>query len=272
MRILVIGFLAFSLLSALASCSYKQDQLLFEQRNRLDSAAQKNAADIVNYRIKPQDLLQIRNLQNISFISDNSAAESSPAGGGAGASSSGGGGGGGSSSSGQTFQVEEDGTVTLPVIGHVPVIGLTRQEATKKIEDLYSNALLKNPIIDLKIVNLKVTILGEAKTQGNFPLVKDKTTLIEMIGQAGGLTEKANAKNIEIIRGSQTHPVITRVDLSDINSLSDPATILQNDDIIYIAQSKRAARTDNLQNFSTLVQPALIVLNTVLIILTLARR
>jgi polysaccharide export outer membrane protein len=268
MRILVIGFLALSLLSALASCSYKQDQLLFEQRNRLDSAAQKNAAGIINYRIKPQDLLQIRNLQNISYISDAPAAESSSSGGGGGASS---GGGGGGSSQGQTFQVEEDGTVTLPVIGQVPVLGLTRQEATKKIEDLYSNSLLKNPIIELKIVNLKVTLLGEIKTQGNFPLVKDKTTLIEMIGQAGGLTDKANAKNIEIIRGSQSHPTITRVDLSDINSLSDPATILQNDDIIYIAQSKRAARTDNLQNFTTILQPALILLNTVLIIVTLTR-
>lgn len=267
MRILVIGFLAFSLLSALASCSYKQDQLLFEQRNRLDSAAQKNTADIINYRIKPQDLLQIRNLQNINYISDAPAAESSSGGGtGSGGGSSGG------ASQGQTFQVEEDGAVILPVIGHVPVAGLTRQEATKKIEDLYSASLLKNPIIELKIVNLKVTILGEIRTQGNFPLVKDKTTLIEMIGQAGGLTDKANAKNIEIIRGSQSHPTITRVDLSNINSLSDPATILQNDDIIYIAQSKRAARTDNLQNFSTILQPALILLNTVLIIVTLTRR
>ena len=268
MRILVIGFFAFSLLSALASCSYKQDQLLFEQRNRLDSAAQKNTADLTNYRIKQQDLLQIRNLQNISYITDAPSAESSSSSGGGGAS----GGSSGSSSQGQTFQVEEDGAVILPVIGHVPVAGLTRQEATKKIEDLYSSSLLKNPIIELKIVNLKVTILGEIRTQGNFPLVKDKTTLIEMIGTAGGLTDKANAKNIEIIRGSQGHPTITRVDLSNINSLSDPATILQNDDIIYIAQSKRAARTDNLQNFSTLLQPALVLLNTVLIIVTLTRR
>jgi len=269
MRILVIGFLAFSLLSALASCSYKQDQLLFEQRNRLDSATQKSAAaDINNYRIKAQDVLQIRNLQNISYISDNASSESS-AGGGTGGSGAGGSGGGGSQ--GQTFQVEEDGTVTLPVIGHVPVAGLTRQEATRKIEGLYSNSLLKNPIIDLKIVNLKVTILGEIKTQGNFPLVKDRTTLIEMIGQAGGLTDKANAKNIEIIRGSQSHPEVTRVDLSNINSLSNPSTLLQNDDIIYIAQSKRAARADNLQNVSTLLQPALILLNTLLIIITLAR-
>jgi len=266
MRILVIGFLAFSLLSALASCSYKQDQLLFEQRNRLDSASQKNAAEINNYRIKPQDLLQIRNLQNINYISDNASTEGSTTG-----SSGGAGSGGSGGSQGQTFQVEEDGTVTLPVLGRVPIVGLTRQEATKKIEELYSNALLKNPIIELKIVNLKVTILGEIRTQGNFPLVKDKTTLIEMIGQAGGLTDKANAKNIEIIRGSQSHPVITRVDLSDINSLADPSTMLQNDDIIYIAQSKRAARADNLSNFATILQPALILLNTVLIIVTLTR-
>lgn len=262
MRILVTAFFTLSFLSVVTSCSYKQDQILFEKRNSLDSAAQKNTPVINNYRIKPQDILQIRNLQNINYVIDNAPVEtSSPTGGG----------GGGSGQQGQTYQVEEDGNVALPVIGRVQLAGLTRQEATKKVEDLYRKTLLKDPIIELKIVNLKVTILGEIKSPGNFPLVKDKTTLIEMIGQAGGLTDRANAQNIEIIRGSQNNPVITRVDLGNLNSLSNPATILENDDIIYIAQSKRAARVSNLQNFSSLLQPGLIVLSTVLLILTFSR-
>jgi polysaccharide export outer membrane protein len=115
-------------------------------------------------------------------------------------------------------------------------------------------------------------MLGEVKSQGNFPLVKDRTGLIEMIGEAGGLTDKANEKNIEIIRGSQSNPTVVKVDLSNISSLADPATILQNGDIIYVAQNKRAARADNLQNFSVLLQPALILFNTALIIFTLAHR
>jgi len=199
----------------------------------------------------------VRNLQNMQYI--------------VGDMSSGGGSGGSSSvSTGQTYQVEEDGNVALPVIGRVPVVGLTRIEAAQKIEALYREKLLKDPIIEVKIVNLKVTILGEIKTQGNFPLVKDRTTLVEMIGEAGGLTDKANEQNVKIIRGNSNNPKVTIIDLSNIKSISDPATILQNGDIIYIAQNKRAVRNDKLLNFSTILQPALILFNTALIIFTLA--
>jgi polysaccharide export outer membrane protein len=261
MRIFTFALLTFSLLFVLSSCSYKQDQLLFQQKQSLDSVSAQNAPTLVRYRIQPQDILQIRNLQNISYIiGDAPSATTAVSGAGGGAPQ------------GQNFQVEEDGNVALPVIGRVQVEGLTRQEASNKIEDLYKKSLLKDPIIELKIVNLKITILGEIKTPGNYPLIKDKTTLIELVGEAGGLTDKANETNVEIIRGDPTHPSVIRIDLSNIRSLSNPDGILQNGDIIYIAKNKRAIQTDKITTFSTIIQPALIVLNTFLIIFTLVRR
>jgi polysaccharide export outer membrane protein len=257
-----ISALLFCGLFIVTSCSYKQDQLLFQEKNSIDSARQKNAVTLADYKIQPQDILQVRNLQNIGYITGD---------GGSSSTSSSGNGGQGSSGGGQTYQVEEDGTVALPVIGYVHVAGLTRMGATKVIEDLYRKTLLKDPIIEVKIVNLKVTLLGETKTQGNFPLVKDRTTLVEMIGEAGGLTDKANERNVQIIRGDQNNPQVIVVNLRDINSINDPSTILRNGDIIYVAQNKRAIRTDKLTNFSTIIQPALIILNTALIIYTLAR-
>ena len=262
MRIFTFVLLTFSLLAVLSSCSYKQDQLLFQQKQGLDSVSAQKAPTLVRYRIQPQDILQIRNLQNISYIIGDAPSATTAAPGGS----------GGSSPQGQNFQVEEDGNVALPVIGRVQVEGLTRQEASDKIEELYKKSLLKDPIIELKIVNLKITILGEVKTPGNYPLIKDKTTLIELIGEAGGLTDKANEANVEIIRGDPAHPSVSRIDLSNIRSLSNPDGILQNGDIIYIAKNKRAIQTDKITTFSTIIQPALIVLNTVLIIFTLARR
>ena len=160
----------------------------------------------------------------------------------------------------------------MPALGRIPVAGLTRVEAQKLIEDLYHKSLLKDPIIDLKIVNLKVTILGEIRSQGNYLLTKDKITLVELIGEAGGLTDKANEKNVKIIRGTEKNPKVIEIDLNNIRSINDPSTILQSGDIIYVAQSKRAARGDNLQNFSTLFQPVLILFNTVLILYTLIHR
>jgi len=253
------------LVITLSSCSTKQQQLLFKERTTNPDTAKISLANSGNgtsdYRIRSQDILQIRNLQNIKYIVDEAPATTTSS---------------NSNSSittqGQTYQVEDDGTVALPVIGRVPVVGLTRAEAAKHIEDLYRKDVLKDPIIDLKIINLKVTMLGEIRAQGNFPLVKDKTNLIEMIGEAGGLTERANEKNIKIIRGDPKNPQITEVDLSKTGTLADPRIILQNNDIIYIAQNKRAVKNDNLQNINTTLQPALIILNTALIIYTLIHR
>lgn len=244
-----------------SSCSFKQQQLLFKERgpnpDSLSAVLKNSGNGTSDYRIQPQDILQIRNLQNIKYIVEETA--TSP-------------GGGGASQQGQTYQVEDDGTVALPVIGRIHVAGLTRTEAMKLIEQDYRKDVLKDPIIDLKITNLKVTLLGEIRGPGNYPLIRDKTNLVEMIGQAGGLTDKANEKNIKIIRGDPKNPQITEVDLSKTGTLADPRIILQNNDIIYIAQNKRAVKSDQLQNFSTTVQPLLLIMNTALLIYTLIHR
>ena len=257
---LIFRYLFFILFIFFTSCSSRQYQTLFEQKNTIaDTASIKTAAGIEQYQIKPQDILQIRNLQSINSIVDETPIRSNTSG-------------GASTGQGQTYHVEEDGTVALPAIGHVKVVGLTRFEAQKLIEGIYRKNVLKDPIIDLRIVNLKVTLLGEIRGQGNYPLIKDKTTLVELIGEAGGLTEKANEKNIKIIRGSELNPQVTEVNLDNLQSINDPKSILQSGDIIYISQSKRAARNDNLQNFSVVFQSALIVLNTALIIFALIHK
>lgn len=269
----LITTLLFFLVLVFGSCSYKQQQVLFERQAPVIDTTKINEANsgagTSEYHIRSQDILQIRNLQNAKYIVDETPTAVSPASGGSSMSTSTG---GTVAGEGQTYQVEDDGTVALPLIGHVMVAGLTRAEAQKKIEGVYSKDVLVNPIINLKIVNLKVTILGEIRVQGNYPLVKDKTSLVELIGAAGGLTEKANEKDIKIVRGDPKNPQVTEVDLSNIKTLADPRIILQNNDIIYIAQNKRAIKNDQLQNVTTTLQPALIILNTALIIYTLIHR
>jgi len=257
---LIFRYLFFVLFIFFTSCSSRQYQTLFERKNNIaDTTSLKNATGIEQYQIKPQDILQIRNLQNINYIVDETPLRPNTSG-------------GASGGQGQTYRVEEDGTVALPFIDHIKVVGLTRIDAQNLIEGIYRKTVFKDPIIELKIVNLKVTVLGEIKGQGNYPLIKDKTTLVELIGEAGGLTDKANEKNIKIIRGTELNPQVTEVNLDNLQSINDPKSILQSGDIIYISQSKRAARNDNLQNFSVVFQSALIVLNTALIIFALIHK
>lgn len=247
-------FSVLTLFIASFSCSYKQQQLLFVHKEHIDTTKNKVFTPAA-YRINPQDLIEIRNLQNKKYIVTETVTEKTST---------------TSGDNGQTYVVNADSTIALPMIGRVKVAGLTRDQAEQQIESLYRKEL-KAPLIALKIINLKVTLLGEVKNQGVYNLVKDQTSLIEVIGEAGGLTEKASSKQIKIVRGGMPSPEIIELDLSDSKIFSDPRILLQNNDIIYIAQNKRAVRADKLQSMSTVLQPVITLLNTALIIYTLTR-
>ncbi|WP_454803220.1 polysaccharide biosynthesis/export family protein [Mucilaginibacter phyllosphaerae] len=239
------------------SCSYRQNQLLFDTHVANGNIQAVSVAPY-EYKIQTQDMLQMRNLQDIGYIvnipagnNTNNSGTSIP--------------------QPQTYQVENDSTVALPVLGKVKVAGLTKPEAALKIQHLYSQSI-KYPIIDLRVVNLKVSLFGEVKSPGSYPLISDKTNLIDMLAQAGGLTEKGDEKKIKIIRGGMTNPQVLLFDLNDFRTVSNPAIILQSQDVIYVAQNKRAIKNEKMQDFSTVVQPGLLFLNTALLIFTIARK
>jgi len=247
------------LLFVLSSCSKRYKDALFTAKSDAVMDTLKsvyifnnNGPEELYYKIKSGDRLAIRNLQNIEF----GAQQGSP--------------GSTSSAASSAFIVEVDGSVNLPVVGKVPVVGLTRTEATSKLQGLYSKTL-KDPIVELSIVNLKVTFLGEFKSPGNYLIEKDNTSLIEIMGQAGGLSERADGKSLKIIRGNKTHPEIIYVNLKNVNSLASPKLMLQNDDIVYVEPKKIFSSSEKMQTTMTFIQPILLILNTAVIIYNLSR-
>lgn len=236
------------------SCAGKQPQSLFSGKTAVRPILSPDRAG-KTYLIQPNDLLQIRNLQNRKYIVHEPVAVKTQTAG----------------SEGQIYEVEADSTIALPVLGRIKIAGLSRSEASRHLELLYRKEL-KDPIIELKVLNLKVTILGEVRLQGTYNLVKDHTLLTEVIGAAGGLTDKANSKNIKIIRRDPQAGQVVELDLTDIQTLSDPASMLQNNDIIYVSQNKKAIRSEKLQSIAAILQPLLSLLNTAWIIHTLTRR
>ncbi len=247
----IVAILTFS------SCSKNYRNALFTSTNDLKSDTL-SAVYVVNnnnledvYRIKVNDLLSVRNLQDMRYIapSENSTQQLTQI----------------------TYRVENDGTVALPVIGKIKIQGLTRSEASEKIRKSYQDGLLKDPIIDVSIVNLKVTLLGEFTRQGNYLLLKDNTSLIDIIGEAGGITPRADPKKLKIIRGNPANPEVVYVNLKDINSLSSKKLTLKNDDIIYLEPHRVFGNTERVQIFTSFVQPVLLILNTALIIYNISR-
>ncbi len=156
-------------------------------------------------------------------------------------------------------------------MGKVLLAGLTRRQATIKLQELYEAALLKDPIIELSIVNVKVTMLGEFNAKGNFILERDNMRLEEMIAQAGGLTKDADPRTLKIIRGDRKNPETIHVNLANLKSLSSDKLILQNNDLITIAPTKNAMAADKLQSYNNIIQPLLVIVNLAVLIFTFTR-
>ena len=262
-----LSFCFIILCIALSSCSVRKQRTLFNAPSDIVTDTIKQVF-VVNdqgisdayYKIKITDQLAIRNIQNPEFGSTASASSASSY-----TSAS------GTAQNVLSYPVEPDGMVNLPAIGRVQVVGLTRREASLKIQDVYKQKLLKDPIIELTVVNLKVTLLGEFGKQGNFLLEKDNTSLIEIIGEAGGITKTADPKTLKIIRGDRSHPEIIYVNLTDINSLASKKLILQNNDIVILQPTKSSALSDKLTSVNNVIQPILVVINLGILILSLTR-
>lgn len=243
-----------------SSCSARKERTLFNSPYDIVTDTIKQVY-VVNdlglgdqyYRIKVNDQIAIRNLQNKEFGAVSSATSSSQA------------------SVTTTYIVESDGMVNFPAIGKVALEGLTRKEATAKVQKIYAERQLKDPIIELTVVNVKVTLLGEFARQGNFLLERDNTNLIDILGEAGGITKTADPKSLKIIRGDRANPTTIYVNLNDINSLASKKLILQNNDIIILAPTKSSALSDKLQSINNVIQPLLVVINLGILILTFTR-
>lgn len=156
------------------------------------------------------------------------------------------------------FLVDFSGNVTLPIIGRTELGGLTRLEAAKKLEVLYSKYIV-NPIIDVTITNLSVSVLGEVRMPGSYKLNKENTTLIEVLAMAGGPTEYGKIYNIKIIRGNLKSPQIIEVDLGKTNTLKNPDIIIHDKDIVYVEPVKNKLRGATIAGLS----PYFIVLTSI---------
>lgn len=244
------------------SCSSRKN-ILFNTENEKSASSLpvyelKKGADTSSNKlqiIQPGDLLSIRNLQNDLLINGGITVGSNNQGGNL-----------MNQNQNQSYRVEADGSVIIPVLGSIRLGGLNRLEAQELLTKLYSQELLKDPIITVTIVNYQITFLGEFNKQGNYTLQKEQNHLVQLIGEAGGLTNRANKRRIKIIRGDLSNPEVLVANLEDINSLSNPKLYLKNNDIIYAEPRGGFQFLDRINPATSLLGVGLSVINIYLLI------
>jgi len=133
--------------------------------------------------------------------------------------------------------VDSQGYISLPLIHRVRVAGLTQTEAAKYLEQEYAK-YLKDPSLNIEVMNKRAYILGEVKKPGPVPIDREQTTIFEAIAVGGGLTDNAQRDNILLLTHTRDGELeLRRIDLSNYNTLASSNLTVKPDDVIYVPPS-----------------------------------
>lgn len=138
------------------------------------------------------------------------------------------------------FLVDQDGNIQFPMLGTIKALGLTKKQLKEEIaKGLTQKNLLYEPVVNIRYLNYKVTVLGEVAHPSVINVPTEKITLLEALGLAGDLTLYAQRDNVLIIHEEGEGKRVTRrINLNDTNLLTSPYYYLKSNDVVYVAPNK----------------------------------
>lgn len=134
------------------------------------------------------------------------------------------------------YLVDKDGHIEFPVFGTLTAKGKTCRQLAKEIQDrLISEGYMHDPVVNIKIMSFKVTILGDVKNPGTQTYTGERLTLLEAIGRAGDLNASGKRNHVMVVREENGKRVAYDVDLRKPESVfQSPAYYLQQNDVVYV--------------------------------------
>lgn len=209
------------LLVGMVGCTSKNDYVLFNKTNVKKNTQQEQTITELKkvafeYKIQPHDRisLMVYKHPDLSTSSLNSLQQE------------------------RGILVNSRGDIRLPLIHTIHVAGLSQTEAEQRLSNAFAE-YIKNPDVQLEVLNKRAYIIGEVKSPGEIELVNEQLSLLQMIAKAGDLTDQADRSSILILRGQNSTSVSTQVvNLMDINSIRTANLMIKNNDIVYIMPNK----------------------------------
>ncbi len=141
------------------------------------------------------------------------------------------------------YLIDAQGMIEFPMLGKIKLAGLDRMQATELIQNKLKD-YIANPIVSIRILNYKITVLGDVKVPGTYNIPNERLTLPEALGLAGDLNMTGIRKNILVIRDVDGVKTETRVDLTSKEVFSSPVYYLTQNDVIYV-EPNRAKRNSS---------------------------
>lgn len=137
----------------------------------------------------------------------------------------------------QSYLVDKEGYIEFPSIGRIQLGGLTRSEAILKLKEVLKD-YISDVTINLRVLNYKVSVLGEVNKPGSFTISSERITIFEALSKAGDMTIYGKRKNVLVIREQNGAKIIERVDLTQADIINSPFYYLSQNDVVYVEANR----------------------------------
>jgi len=240
-RVILLFLIAISA----SSCVSNKNIAYFQDIQTVERAKLENAAKFTEPVIQPDDILNISiftlNPQVGAIV--NQAASTPALGGNAAASAA--------QQANTGFLVDKNGDIELSLVGKVKVAGLTTYEARELLREKVS-VDYKNPNVQLRFANFKVSVLGEVNLPSSYTLPNEKVSILDALSLAGDLTIYGRRENVLIVRDNDGKKEFARLNLNSSDIFNSPFYYLKQNDVVYVEPNKRKVSASNSAQIQTI--------------------
>jgi len=166
----------------------------------------------------------------------------------------------------QTYLIDKNGNIEFPILGTLKIQGLSRVETTELLKTKLS-AYIKDPIVNVRLINFTITVLGEVNSPGSFTVQNERISLSDALGLAGDLTIYGKRNNILLIREVDGRKRYAKLNLNSVNILNSPNYYLSQNDVIYIEPNSTKIRQSSYNPNNGIIISAVATLATIAAIL-----
>lgn len=168
----------------------------------------------------------------------------------------------------QLYLVNQQGFIEFPGLGSISVGNKSKDQIVQELQTKISK-FVKDPIVNLRIMNYKISVQGEVRKPGTHTITSERITLPEALSLSGDLTVYGRRENILVLREDNGELKHHRVDLTKSDFINSDFYYLKQNDIIYVEPNKVAINSSAVgPNVSIYMTAASLLLSTVAIILS----
>lgn len=173
--------------------------------------------------------------------------------------------GGGGSQTAMYYRVYPDGTIDIPFVEPVKIVGQTVAEAELTLRDALRE-VIPDADVKLALYNRTFTVIGELRS-GVYPIDRDRLTIYEALALTGDLNNAGDRKHVRIVRQPDINasPEILEFDIRPNTLIDSKYYYIYPNDLIYVQRSRASFfKFGNYAGFIGLITSSLSLLVSVL--------